>query len=130
MNIGQPVTANQVDTIAPPFEGGTIAEGTYVLTGETIYTGPDGGTGPGSTQSITIRIQSGTIEVAKDTSPPTSTYLLAPTGTAYTATGQCPPLLGNIAGSFTATTTTFVASLGAPGGDGGPPTNVDTFTKQ
>jgi hypothetical protein len=130
VNAGQPVTASQVATAAPPFQGGTIAEGTYVLTSETVYTGPGGATGPGSTQSITIRIQSGTIEVAKDTDPPTSTYMLAPTGTTYVATGQCPPMLGDIVGSYTATTTTFVASLGAPGGDGGTPTNVDTFTKQ
>ncbi|MGH7435781.1 MAG: hypothetical protein ACRENE_08905 [Polyangiaceae bacterium] len=124
------VTIVQVASAPPAFQGGTVVDGTYALTSEAIYTGAGGATGPMGTASITIQFKSGTIQVAKDTSPPTSTYAFAPTGTTYLATARCPAGLGNIAGSYTATATTFVASLGAPGNDGGPPLDVDTFTKQ
>jgi hypothetical protein len=39
-------------------------------------------------------------------------------------------LLGGLVGSYTATATTFVASLGAPGADAGAPLVVETYTKQ
>jgi hypothetical protein len=131
VNSGQPVTPNQVAGDAPPFQGGTVVDGTYVLTSESIYTGDGGATGPGGNpQTITIAFQSGTIQVSKDTDPPTSTYMFVPSGTTYTATGECPGLVGSLVGGFTATATTFVASLAGPGGDGGPPTTVETYTKQ
>jgi hypothetical protein len=130
VNAGQAVTAVRMADLAPAFQGGAVVDGTYVLTAETQYTGDGGATGTGGSQSITIRIQGSLFQVAKDSNPPTSTYAFAPTGTTYTATGQCPPTLGDIVGSYTATSTTFVASLAAPGGDGGPPVTVETFTKQ
>jgi hypothetical protein len=131
VNAGQPVTATQVAEVAPAFQGGTVVDGTYTLTSQTIYTGPGGATGPSTTTlTTTISIQGSTFQVSKDTSPPTSTYMFAPTGTTYVATGECPDLVGNIVGSFTAMATTFVVSLEAPGDDGGAPTTVDTFTKQ
>jgi hypothetical protein len=129
-NSAPAVTLLQVASDPPAFQGGTVVDGTYTLTSETIYTGDGGATGAMGTASITIQFKSGTIQVAKDTNPPTSTYSFGPTGTTYLATARCPAQLGNIAGSYTATATTFVASLGAPGNDGGPPLDVDTFTKQ
>jgi hypothetical protein len=131
VNEGQPVTPVQVASAPPAFAGGTVADGTYVLTGQTIYTGDGGATGPTTpTQRITIQLQGSTFQVSKDSDPPTSTYAFAPTGATYVATGECPPLLGDLAGSYTATATTFTVSLGAPGSDGGGPETVDSFTKQ
>jgi hypothetical protein len=125
-----PVTITQVASDPPAFQGGTVVDGTYKLTSETIYTGDGGATGPKGTATTTIQFQGGTIQAAKDSDPPTSTYGFAPTGGTYYATGKCPPGLGDIAGSYTATATTFTASFGAPGNDGGPPVYVETFTKQ
>jgi hypothetical protein len=130
VNSGQPVTAMRVASAPPAAQGGTPANGTYLLTSETIYTGAGGATGPSGTQSITIQIQGSTIQVAKSTSPLTSTYDLSTTGTTYTAAGECPPLVGGLMGSYTATTTTFVVSIAAIGSDAGAPTTVETFTKQ
>jgi hypothetical protein len=120
----------QVASDPPTFQGGTVVDGIYKLMSETIYTGDGGATGAMGMTSTTIQFQGGTLQAAKDTSPPTSTYGFAPTGTTYYATGKCPAGLGDIAGSYTATATTFVASFGAPGNDGGPPVYVESFTKQ
>jgi hypothetical protein len=130
VNTAPSVTITQVAADPPAFTGGTVVDGTYTLTNETIYTGDGGATGPKGTTSTTFVFKGSTIQVAKDSDPPTSTYGFAPSGTAYTAKGQCPPGLGDTAGWYTATATTFVASLGAPGGDGGVPLYVTTFTKQ
>jgi hypothetical protein len=130
VNSGQPVTAMQVASDPPAAQGGTPANGTYLLTSETIYTGAGGATGPSGTQRITIQIQGSTVQVSKNTSPPTSTYDLTTTGTTYTAAGECPPQVGGLMGSYTATATTFVVSIAAIGSDAGAPTTVETFTKQ
>jgi hypothetical protein len=131
VNSASAVTIMQVAANPPPFAGGTPAEGTYFLMSETVYTGAGGASGSTfQTQRTTIQITGNRIQVAKDTSPTTETYILVPSGTTYTAAGLCPPMLGAIVGSYTATTTTFIASLAAPGGDGGAPWTVDSFTKQ
>jgi len=131
VNSASTITITQLAADPPAFEGGTPAAGTYVLTRETVYTGAGGASGATSrTDRTTIQITGNTIQVAKDSSPTTETYMLVPSGTTYAAEGLCPPTLGGIVGSYTATTTTFIASLAAPGGDGGAPWTVDSFTKQ
>ncbi|HLK40878.1 MAG TPA: hypothetical protein VKU41_29195 [Polyangiaceae bacterium] len=129
-NTGTPVTVVQVATDPPSAQGGTPVDGVYSLSNETIYTGSGGATGPTKTDRITIQIQGGAIQVSKDSSPTTSTYRLTTNGTSYTAAALCPPMIGDLAGSYTATATTFAATVGASGSGGGPPWVVETFTKE
>ena len=129
-NTGAPVTVMQVATDRPSAQGGTPVDGVYTLSNETIYTGDGGATGPTKTDRITIQIQGGIIQVSKDTSPTTSNYRLTTNGTDYTATGLCPPTIGDLAGSYTATATTFAATVAASSSGGGPPWVVETFTKE
>ena len=129
-NTGQPVTVMQVAADPPAAQGGTPVDGIYTLTDETIYTGPGGASGPTKTARIAIQIQGGTIQVSKDSSPQTSTYGLTTNGTNYMAAAMCPPGSGSLAGSYTATATTFVASIAASTSDGGAPWVIETFTKQ
>jgi hypothetical protein len=131
VNSASAVTVMQVAADPTAFEGGTPSEGTYHLMSETVYTGAGGASGPTSrTERTTLQITGNLIQVAKDTSPTRETYMLVPNGTTYAAEGLCPPMLGGIVGSYTATTAMFIASLAAPGGDGGAPWTVDSFTKQ
>jgi len=129
VNSAQPVAIVEVAGEPPPGEGGTPASGTYVLTSETRYTGPDGATGDGGTDQITIQIAGSTIQVSKTSMPTTATYSFNPSGTSYIALGICPPHTGGLMGSYTATPTTFTASLTAQGSDAGL-FSFDTFTKQ
>ncbi len=45
-NVGSDVDVQQMASTAPTPTGGTIADGTYVLTSGTLYTGAGGATGP------------------------------------------------------------------------------------
>jgi hypothetical protein len=81
-------------------------------------------------QTITIQITGGTIQVVKDFDPPTSTYSLATTGTTFMTTGVCPPGVGPLQGSYTATSTTFTIVLGPNVTDAGSHWLEESFTKQ
>jgi hypothetical protein len=128
-NIGSPVTITEVAQDPPPPQGGTVVDGTYVLTSETTYTGPGGATGTTGTQTVTIQITGNTIQVAKDFDPPTSTYTLSTSGTTFSTTGVCPPGVGPLAGSYTATPTSFTVLLGPSATDAGPRWIEEVFTK-
>jgi hypothetical protein len=130
MNVGQPVTVTEVAQDPPTPQGGTVSDGTYVLTTETVYTGAGGPTGTMGTQTITIQIASGTIQVVKDFDPPTSTYSLVTTGTMFNTTGVCPAGVGPLQGSYTATATTFSVLLGPNMTDAGSHWLEEAFTKR
>jgi hypothetical protein len=129
-NTATPVTVTQVAQDPPAPQGGTVADGTYKMTSETIYTGAGGATGPMGTQTVTIQITGATIQVAKDFDPPTSTYTLATSGTGFTTTGACPPGLGPLQGSYTATPTSFTVLLGPNMTDAGSHWIEEVFAKQ
>jgi hypothetical protein len=128
-NAATPVTEMQVAMAPPMLQGGTIADGTYFLTGFTIYTGPQGATGAMGTRQTTLQIMGSTIQVADSVSPMTRTVTLTTSGIAFTGKTTCPSGLGDILGAYTATSTSFVVQLGG-GGDAGAPTTQETFTKQ
>jgi hypothetical protein len=122
-----------VQTIAadpPTPEGGTIVDGTYVMTETAIYTGPDGPSGTNGTSQTTIQVTGTTIQIVSAGDPPTRTITLATSGTSFTSTDTCPDTSAVIQGSYTATATTFVVQF--PGGtdDAGARTVVESFEKQ
>jgi hypothetical protein len=130
MNVGQPVTVMEVAQDPPAARGGTVSDGVYTLTSETIYTGTGGPTATMGTQTITIQITGGTIQVVKDFDPTTSTYSLATTGTTFMTTGACPTGVGPLQGSYTATSTSFIILLGPNVTDAGSHWLEESFTKQ
>jgi len=123
------VTSEQIAQNPPTLVGGTIANGTYFLTGLAIYTEPEGPTGAGGTTQTTIQITGTTIQIASSGTPATRTATLAISGIDFTSTDTCPDTMV-IQGTYTATTTSLVVQY--PGGtdDAGARTVQETFAKQ
>jgi hypothetical protein len=95
-NDGQPVLKEQVAKDPPSPAGGVIADGHYVLTGYTTYTGPGGATG---TLTDTLRLAvtisgSGTkllvVMSADGNADEHTAWTQATTGNALTHTQDCP----------------------------------------
>lgn len=93
-NVAANVTANQVDESIPTAVGGSLVDGTYVLTATTYYTGAGGATGPtGKAQALTMKIAAGTFEqvVSDDGVPSTPTSgTITISGTGWTHANTCP----------------------------------------
>lgn len=67
LELGPSVTVMAVAEAAQALKGGTIVDGTYVLTSATDYLGPGGATGPRGTLQRTARYSSGKFEfIRKD----------------------------------------------------------------
>jgi hypothetical protein len=123
------VTVDQVAQNPPTLVGGTIADGTFVLTGLTIYTGPQGPTGASGTAATTLQIASGTIQVATTGAPTTRTETLTTSGVNFTATDTCPDTTV-IQGTYTATSTSLIVQFSGGTDDAGARTIQETFTKR
>jgi hypothetical protein len=93
-NVGAEVPIVGVAASMPTPTGGTIKDGTYVLTAMTAYTGPGGPTGPqADKQSNTMRITGANWESVgtkngKDNVPNVGTWSVS--GTTFTMTETCP----------------------------------------
>jgi hypothetical protein len=128
-NTASVVDVAQVAQDPPSAQGGTIANGTYLLTAATIYTGPDGPTGNSGTAQVTVLIDGAMVQMVSSGQPPTRTVTLATTGTSFTSTDTCPDT-SSATGSYTATPTTLAITLAAGTDEAGARTLVETFTKQ
>ena len=128
-NTAKPVTVEQLAENPPAPLGGTIEDGTYLLTGVAIYTGPEGPSGPSGTAQTTIVITGSTIEVASRGVPPTRTTTLSISGTTFTSTDTCPDSVV-ASGGFTATSTTFAIFIDGGTDDAGARTVIETFAKE
>jgi hypothetical protein len=120
-----PVQTFAVDPPTPL--GGTIVDGTYLMTEAAIYTGPDGPSGTNGTSQTTIQITGSTIQIVSAGDPPTRTITLATSGTSFTSTDTCPDTSTVIQGSYTATATTFVVQFPGGSDDAGARTVVESF---
>ena len=128
-NTAKPVTVQQLAEDPPAPLGGTIADGTYDLTGVAIYTGPDGPSGPTGTAQTTIEITGSTVEVANTGTPPTRTTSLSTSGTTFTSTDTCPDSVVST-GGFTATSTSLSIFLDGGTDDAGARTVVEMYTRE
>jgi len=73
----------------PPPSGGTASEGTYVLTGDKLFTGPDGQSGPtGVSHKGATRVTGNRVEIVQDSLKASGTFELA--GTTMTVNATCP----------------------------------------
>jgi len=128
-NAAPVITTQQVATAPPTPKGGVVADGTYLLTDVTIYTGPGGPVGPGGTARTTVQITGATVQVANAGEPATRTVLLQTSGATFTSTDTCPDMT-ILRGGYTATTTTFAIQIDGGTDDAGARTVVETFTLQ
>jgi hypothetical protein len=92
-NLGSPVPGNLVANAAPAPTGGTLVDGTYVLTKYQVYTGPGGQSGPsGQSLASTLALAGSTYEAVSSTggSDTRVNGTFTTSGTSYTATVTCP----------------------------------------
>lgn len=101
------VTQLEAAEAAPVPIGGTILDGTYVLTKDTIYTGPGGATGSTGMTQTEVQVFSGTT-IAIATQPPAPNPAEALSGTFSVPTGT-----DEAGAPTTGTTMTFVFSCPA-----------------
>lgn len=116
-NVGDTVTTTRVAEALPTLTGGTLAEGTYVVTAVTEYTGTGGasGTVAGDTMKQTMRLAAGKFEIVRmqKTNPEKrSAGDYKTSGTTFTMTGTCPSASGDVPVNYEATGTTLKISLG------------------
>jgi hypothetical protein len=135
-NVGPLITPTCATGAIPSGTGGIIAEGTYVLTAQTYYAGPDC---PQTPLSATIVIAGDCWEevamagTASASASFTAAYTAVVQGNQVTTTPTCRPATftsGTPTATFTvngATLSVFTANS-APGSTN--PDNVDVFTKQ
>jgi hypothetical protein len=103
------ITLIQVAGQEPVAMGGTISDGTYLLTKFTTYTGPGGLAGP---LPLTLKVRrdfaGGTVQTVQDdgSSVRHFTAMVETTGTAFTETDTCPGTTVD-QGTYTATATTM-----------------------
>ncbi|HEY8087251.1 MAG TPA: hypothetical protein VIF09_05390 [Polyangiaceae bacterium] len=128
-NVATTVTTAQIAADPPALQGGTIADGTYVLTSVAIDTGPAGPAGASGTDRVTIEVAGSTIQEVSDGPPVTRTVTLTTSGSQFTATDTCPDTTV-VQGTYSATATTLVVAFGGGTDDAGARTVVETFTKQ
>jgi hypothetical protein len=131
--------ANSAETLslplvgqAPPAaQGGTIADGTYVMQSAAVYTGSGGASGATSTTTqVTIEVHAGTVQVVS-TSGGTTTHLtvtIATSGTALTYTDTC-PVSATLQGHYTASANALTVMLPSPS-DAGAAILVEDFVRQ
>ena len=135
-SMGAPVTPTCVSGASPTGQGGTIADGTYVLTAQTYY---NRSTCPTIALSETVVFSGGCLELATGTPfPATASGTFTVSGANLMLTQTCVHIdvdgattTSNAAvNTFTATPTTFTLfSHNSP--DGGTPSDTMTvFTKQ
>lgn len=116
-NVADVVTTTRVAEALPTLPGGTVADGTYVVTAVTEYTGTGGATGPvaGDTMKQTMRLAAGKFEIVRvqKTNPEKrSAGDFKTSGTTFTMTGACPTASGDVPVNYEATGTTLKISLG------------------
>ena len=109
LGAAQPISLNQVASDEPVATGGTIFDGTYLLTKWTTYTGPGGATGP---LPLAIRVRRdfgmGTVQTIEDDGARVQhlTSLLTTSDTSFTETDTCPGATVD-RGTYTATSGTI-----------------------
>lgn len=116
-NVAEVVTTQQVAEALPSLKGGSVAEGTYVVTAVTAYTGPGGATGPktGTTMQQTMRLAAGAFDIVRIQNGGTekrSSGAYSTSGTAFTLGGTC-PTTSSVPVEYDATPTTLRISLGS-----------------
>lgn len=87
-NDGAPVTLRVAVGQAPAPRGGSITDGTYVLTDAVRYTGSSGTKGGGSTLRMTVRIIGSAAEIADGDQRASAKF--STSGTQLVATDTCP----------------------------------------
>jgi hypothetical protein len=125
----QPVTIAQVAMDPPAPSGGTIADGTYELTGAIVYTGPNGPSGTSGMAQETIAVSGSTVQVVSNGTPARRTVTLATQSTSFTATDTCPDSSVTM-GSYSVTGSTLLIFLDGGMDDAGKRTVVETYTKK
>lgn len=106
VGIGAEITTVAAPTVAPPATGGTLADGTYVLTRSTLFTGPGGESGPTSIKrALTLRITGSTAEVARNKGAPQRASLSV-AGSKLNIAKVCPKV-GSEEVEYTATPTSL-----------------------
>jgi hypothetical protein len=133
---GLPDTASavteQYSATAPPnATGGSLLDGTYFLTGATLYTGPGGATGAtGRTRKATLQLSRNAYLYSSDDDGISyqQAGMVAPSGSALMGTVTCPAGAPAPFTSFSVTSTGFIEL--APNYSGTTATFVHTWTKQ
>jgi hypothetical protein len=100
---------------APATFGGTILDGTYVMTSAVEYTGVGGPSGSsGTTSQVTIVVSGGIVQVAAGGPPPDDhlTVSITTKGSALTYAYTCPKTFSE-QGSFTAASDSLIVELPA-----------------
>jgi hypothetical protein len=98
-----------------------VGDGTYILTADTIYTGPGGSVGPtGVVNASALKIQGNTFEVVRNGQTFSGTFTTQ--STTLTLNIQCP--------GATTTPAQFTATAGALKIYDDDQSNIDTYTKQ
>ncbi|MBK7401199.1 MAG: hypothetical protein IPJ34_34325 [Myxococcales bacterium] len=115
-NAADVVTTQQVAEALPSLKGGSVAEGTYVVTAVTAYTGP-GATGPktGTTMQQTMRLAAGAFDIVRvqnGGAEKRSSGAYSTSGSAFTLGGTC-PTTSSVPVEYDATATTLRISLGS-----------------
>lgn len=116
-NVADTITTQQVAEALPTLKGGTVSEGTYVITAVTAYTGPGGATGPktGTTMQQTMRLSAGGFEIVRiqnGGAEKRSSGTYTASGTTFTLGGTC-PTASSVPVEYDATATTLRISLGS-----------------
>lgn len=115
VNVGTNVVFTAEASPPPTPLGGTIVDGTYVLTTATLYTGTGGASGPtGDTRSMTMRITGARGDSIFDGVARTAQFAVS--GTTMTSTSVCPESGGTRTDGYDATPTTFAVHLGGSQG--------------
>jgi hypothetical protein len=124
---GGPVVGRHTNAGPPPaMTGGTIVDGTYVLTKIELY---NGRTDTGPPHQETWLFSAGTVQILEqDPTVATFSGTYTTKGNTFTLTFTCPPSFagGMAAGSYTATAT----ELQIQTVNGADPYEVDTYTLQ
>ena len=129
-NAAPVVTLSEIAGEPPRAQGGTIADGSYVMQPAAYYTGQGGASGPGPTTSqVTIEVSGDTVQVVSSSGGTTShlTVTIGTEGPSLTYADVCPEA-ATLHGSYTATATTLTVMLPV-GSDGGTTTLVEDFVK-
>jgi hypothetical protein len=123
-NVASEIPITVVASDPPKMTGGTIVDGTYVLTDATAYAPHGGASSSSSRLQTTIVIAGNVVQVVSNGSPARRTVGFSLHGAEFTATDACPKSATSN-GSFTAAGRTV--SFALPWSDGG--TIVQTFTR-
>lgn len=103
-DIGSTIELSVEPIVAPAAMGGSIVDGTYVLTSGKVFTGPGGESGTGDDRSMTLRVTGSVIEIARPEGGTKGTFTVA--GTTLHMSETCPKSEVTDLG-YTATPTSF-----------------------